>query len=98
MTRENKLELSYKITILLWYLASGAEMVSYQPILPEFLDSLGISQAHLGTLVSMFGLASMIASPVFGKIADKMGQSRFSGRVFNFHFSFLKFLKIKNYF
>ena len=81
MTREKELDLSYRMTILLWYLASGAEMVSYQPILPEFLDSLGISQAHLGTLVSMFGLASMIASPVFGKIADKISQSRLSGRV-----------------
>ena len=81
MTREKELDLSYRMTILLWYLASGAEMVSYQPILPEFLDSLGISQAHLGTLVSMFGLASMIASPVFGKIADRIGQSRLSGRV-----------------
>ncbi|CAG5081978.1 Oidioi.mRNA.OKI2018_I69.PAR.g10007.t1.cds [Oikopleura dioica] len=76
MAHENRLDLSYKIAILFWYLASGAEMVCYQPILPEFLDKLRISQAHLGTLVSMFGLASMIASPIFGKIADKMGQSR----------------------
>lgn len=81
--------MSYKMTILFWYLASGAEMVSYQPILPEFLDSLGISQAHLGTLVSMFGLASMMASPVFGKIADKMGQSRLLGKVLNFESSIL---------
>jgi MFS family permease len=46
------------------------------PLIPTFVERLGISHAEAGLLMSAFTFAYAVASPVAGAIADRIGPPR----------------------
>ncbi|MFP4979160.1 MFS transporter [Paenibacillus sp. CN-4] len=46
------------------------------PIMPEFMNSLGITGSIVGLLVAAFSLTQFLFSPLAGRLADKLGRKR----------------------
>lgn len=45
------------------------------PVLPVYLEDLGLKGRDLGVLVAAFALAQMVISPAGGAMADKLGKN-----------------------
>ncbi len=46
------------------------------PIIPLFLDNIGITTVMIGTIMSLYGVSKTIAQIPFGHITDKVGDKR----------------------
>lgn len=46
------------------------------PIMPKFMESLGITGGIVGLLVASFSLTQLLFSPLTGRLADKFGRKR----------------------
>ena len=55
------------------FFVNGALPASFIPRLPEIRDQVGISVAEVGLLVSLAGLAGLVASALVGRIVDRFG-------------------------
>ncbi|MFC3843555.1 MFS transporter [Paenibacillus sp. MAH-36] len=46
------------------------------PIMPKFMDSLGITGGVIGLLIASFSLTQFLCSPLAGRLADSFGRKR----------------------
>lgn len=46
------------------------------PIMPKFMDSLGITGGTIGLLIASFSLTQLLCSPLAGRLADSLGRKR----------------------
>jgi DHA1 family multidrug resistance protein-like MFS transporter len=46
------------------------------PIMPKFMESLGITGGIVGLLVAAFSLTQLLCSPLAGRLADSLGRKR----------------------
>lgn len=46
------------------------------PIMPKFMESLGITGGVIGLLVAAFSLTQLLCSPLAGRLADSYGRKR----------------------
>ncbi|MBP1965689.1 MFS transporter [Paenibacillus aceris] len=46
------------------------------PIMPKFMESLGITGGTIGLLVAAFSLTQLLCSPLAGRLADSFGRKR----------------------
>lgn len=46
------------------------------PIMPKFMDSLGITGGTIGLLIASFSLTQFLCSPLAGRLADSFGRKR----------------------
>ena len=44
------------------------------PLLPFYAERLGASPTHVGALVSIFALAQLATSPLWGRLSDRLGR------------------------
>lgn len=68
----------YLVVFALWLLvfSSSSQTMIISPILPRIRDELGIADAALGTLVSVYSLMLGIFAVISGPISDKVGRRR----------------------
>lgn len=68
----------YLIVFALWLLvfSSSSQTMVISPILPQIRDELGIHDAMLGTLVSVYSLMLGVFAVISGPISDKFGRRR----------------------
>ncbi|MZQ85568.1 MFS transporter [Paenibacillus sp. 5J-6] len=46
------------------------------PIMPKFMDSLGITGGTIGLLIASFSLTQLLCSPLAGRMADSIGRKK----------------------
>lgn len=46
------------------------------PIMPKFMDSLGITGGTIGLLIASFSLTQLLCSPIAGRMADSIGRKK----------------------
>jgi DHA1 family multidrug resistance protein-like MFS transporter len=46
------------------------------PIMPKFMDSLGITGGTIGLLIASFSLTQLLCSPLAGRLADSIGRKK----------------------
>ncbi|WP_311518990.1 MFS transporter [Paenibacillus albidus] len=66
-----------KAALLVVGLAVFTDMMIYGvvvPILPQYASSLGASPAQIGILFGSYGIALLLASPLFGLLSDRIGR------------------------
>jgi predicted MFS family arabinose efflux permease len=68
----------YVIVFTLWLLvfSSASQTMIISPILPQIGDDLGITDAALGTLVSVYSLMVGIFAILSGPVSDRIGRRR----------------------
>ena len=68
----------YVIVFTLWLLvfSSASQTMIIAPILPQIGDDLGIADAALGTLVSVYSLMVGIFAILSGPVSDRIGRRR----------------------
>ncbi|GAA0338649.1 MFS transporter [Oceanobacillus oncorhynchi subsp. oncorhynchi] len=77
MNQKRNLKKAQKSALFVVTLAIFTDMLLYGmivPILPDYADSLSISQTAIGILFGSYAAALLIATPVFGVISDKVGR------------------------
>ncbi|MFD1413590.1 MFS transporter [Oceanobacillus jeddahense] len=77
MNQEQNLKKAQKSALFVVTLAIFTDMLLYGmivPILPDYADSLSISQTAIGILFGSYAAALLIATPIFGVISDKVGR------------------------
>ena len=60
----------------LYRLVFGVSYSFMIPIIPLYLNSVGISTMMVGTIMSMYGLSKALAQIPFGGVSDKIGDKR----------------------
>ncbi|WP_080874509.1 MFS transporter [Oceanobacillus timonensis] len=77
MNQEQHVKKAQKSALFIVTLAIFTDMLLYGmivPILPDYAETLGISQSAIGILFGSYAAALLIATPVFGVISDKVGR------------------------
>ena len=46
------------------------------PIIPLFLDSIGITTVMIGTIMSLYGVSKTLAQILFGRVSDYIGDKK----------------------
>lgn len=68
---------SRKLVVVVLCIAAALDGLFYSiiiPIIPAYVESLSLSQTYVGALFSSFSVSLLIATALFGTVADQFGR------------------------